>query len=46
VLAPEYTGKIDSTRERIALQRHLDSIEEADDEQQPSIDPSALERDT
>jgi hypothetical protein len=33
---------IDSTRERLALQRYLDSIDKADEEQQQaSIDPSA-----
>jgi transposase len=35
-------ASIDSTRERIALQRYLDSIEKADEEQQASIDPSAV----
>jgi transposase len=30
-------ASIDSTRERIALQRYLDSIENADEEQQASI---------
>jgi transposase len=36
-------ASIDSTRERLGLQRYLDSIEEADDEQQASIDPSAVQ---
>jgi transposase len=36
-------ASIDSTRERLALQRYLDSIEEADDEQQASIDSSAVQ---
>jgi transposase len=35
-------ASIDSTRERLALQRYLDSIEKADEEQQASIDPSAV----
>jgi transposase len=34
---------IDSTRERLALQRYLDSIEKADDEQQARIDSSAVQ---
>jgi hypothetical protein len=34
---------IDSTRERLALQRNFDSIEKADEEQQASIDPSAVQ---
>jgi transposase len=33
-------ASIDSTRERLTLQRYLDSIEKADEEQQASIDPS------
>jgi transposase len=36
-------ASIDSTRERLALQRYLDTIEEADEEQQASIDPSAVQ---
>jgi transposase len=36
-------ASIDSTRERLALQRHLDSIEKADEEQQATIDPSAVQ---
>jgi transposase len=36
-------ASIDSTRERLGLQRYLDSIEEADDGQQASIDPSAVQ---
>jgi transposase len=32
-------ASIDSARERLALQRYLDNIEKADDEQQASIDP-------
>ena len=36
-------ANIDSARERLALQRYLDSIEKADDEQQTSIDPSAVQ---
>ena len=35
-------ASVDSTRERIALQRYLDSIEKADEEQQASIDPPAV----
>jgi transposase len=35
-------ASIDSTRERLALQRYLDSIEKADEEQQASIYPSAV----
>jgi transposase len=37
-------ASIDSTRERLALQRYLDSIENADKEQQASIDPSAVQK--
>jgi transposase len=37
-------ASIDSTRERLALQRYLDSIEKADEEQQASIDPSAVQK--
>ena len=36
-------ASIDSTRERLALQRYLDSIEKTDEEQQASIDPSAVQ---
>src|SRR5258708_5033058 len=36
-------ASIDSTRERLALQRYLDSVEKADEEQQASIDPSAVQ---
>jgi hypothetical protein len=36
-------ASIDSTRERLALQRYLDSIEKADEEQQANIDPSAVQ---
>jgi transposase len=36
-------ASIDSTRERLALQRYLDSIEKADEEQQAAIDPSAVQ---
>jgi hypothetical protein len=36
-------ASIDSVRERLALQRYLDSIEKADEEQQESIDPSAVQ---
>src|SRR6266702_507346 len=36
-------ASIDSARERLALQRHLESIEKADEEQQASIDPSAVQ---
>jgi transposase len=36
-------ASIESTRERLALQRYLDSIEKADEEQQESIDPSAVQ---
>src|SRR6266699_1799599 len=34
-------ASIDSAHERLALQRYLDSIEKADEDQQTSIDPSA-----
>ena len=34
---------IDSTRERLALERYLDSVDKADEEQQASIDPSAVQ---
>ena len=36
-------ASIDSTRERLALQRYLDSAEKADEEQQLNIDASAVE---
>src|SRR5271163_672786 len=36
-------ASIDSARERLALQRYLDSIEKADEEQQTSIDSSAVQ---
>jgi transposase len=36
-------ASIDSSRERLALQRYLDSIEKADEEQHASIDPSAVQ---
>jgi transposase len=36
-------ASIDSARERLALQRYLDSIEKADEEQQASLDPSAVQ---
>ena len=36
-------ASVDSTRERLALQRYLDSIEKADEEQRASIDPSAVQ---
>src|SRR5215472_387212 len=36
-------ASIDSARERLALQRYLDSIENADEEQRESIDPSAVQ---
>jgi hypothetical protein len=36
-------ASIDSTRERLALQRYIDGIEKADEEQQASIDPSAVQ---
>jgi transposase len=36
-------ASVDSTRERLALQRYLDSVEKADEEQQASIDPSAVQ---
>ncbi|HMH16156.1 MAG TPA: IS1182 family transposase [Edaphobacter sp.] len=35
-------ASVDSTRERLALQRYLDSVEKADAEQQASIDPCAV----
>jgi transposase len=36
-------SSVDSTRERLALQRYLDGVEKADAEQQASIDPSAVQ---
>jgi transposase len=36
-------ASVDSTRERIALQRYLDSVEKADGEQLANIDPSAVQ---
>src|SRR6202451_2961023 len=36
-------ASIDSTRERLALQRYLDSIEKADKDQQAAIDPAAVQ---
>jgi transposase len=36
-------ASIDSVPERLALQRYLDCIEKADEEQQESIDPSAVQ---
>src|SRR5271170_6335396 len=36
-------ASIDSARERLGLQRYSDSIEKADEEQQTSIDPSAVQ---
>ncbi len=36
-------ASVDSTRERIALQRYLDSVEKADEEQRVNIDPSAVQ---
>jgi transposase len=36
-------ASIDSARERFQLQRYLDSMENADEEQQASIDPSAVQ---
>ncbi len=36
-------ASVDSTRERIALQRYLDGIEKADAEQQATVDPSAVQ---
>lgn len=36
-------ASIDSTRERLALQRYLESVEKADEEQQASIDRSAVQ---
>ena len=36
-------SSIDATRERMELQRYLDKIEKADEEQRTSIDPSAVQ---
>ena len=36
-------ASVDSTRERLALQRYLDSVEKADEEQQVNVDPSAVQ---
>jgi transposase len=36
-------ASVNSTRERLALQRYLDSVEKADEEQQANIDPSAVQ---
>src|ERR1700721_582697 len=36
-------ASVDSTRERLALQRYLDGVAKADDEQQPGVDPSAVQ---
>src|SRR5271156_3030695 len=36
-------ASIDSARERLALQRYLDSMDKVDEEQQTSIDPSAVQ---
>jgi transposase len=36
-------ASVDSTRERLALQRYLDSVEKADEEQQVKVDPSAVQ---
>jgi hypothetical protein len=36
-------ASIDSTREGLALQRYIDSIEKVDEEQQASIDPFAVQ---
>jgi transposase len=36
-------ASVDSTRERLGLQRYLDSVEKADEEQQANIDPSAVQ---
>jgi transposase len=36
-------ASVDSTRERLDLQRYLESIKKADEEQQASIDPSAVQ---
>lgn len=36
-------ASVDATRERIELQRYLDRVEKADDEQQPEIDRTAVQ---
>jgi hypothetical protein len=36
-------ASIDSARERLTLQRYLDSEDKADEEQQANIDPSAVQ---
>lgn len=36
-------ASVDSTRERLDLQRYLESIKKADEEQQANIDPSAVQ---
>jgi hypothetical protein len=36
-------ASVDSTRERLDLQRYLESIEKADEEQQANIDPAAVQ---
>ncbi|MEO8737259.1 MAG: hypothetical protein ABI380_12055 [Edaphobacter sp.] len=36
-------ASVDSTRERLDLQRYLESIEKADEEQRANIDPSAVQ---
>ena len=36
-------ASIDTVRERVALQRYLDSLEKADTEQETNIDPSAVQ---
>src|SRR5258707_5696943 len=36
-------ASVNSTRERLALQRYLDSVEKADGEQQANIDPSTVQ---
>jgi hypothetical protein len=36
-------ASVDSTRERLDLQRYLESVEKADEEQQANIDPAAVQ---
>ena len=36
-------ASVDSTRERLDLQRYLDSVEKTDEEQQANIDPSSIQ---
>ena len=36
-------ASVDSTRERLDIQRYLESVEKADEEQQANIDPSAVQ---